>query len=640
MSVRDRPAAFRLEIQGLRGLAVLAVSLFHAGFGWAGGGYAGVDVFFVISGFLIFGIIRRDFQAGRFRLADFYARRVRRLYPAFAAIMLAAVPAAYLILPPALYLVFFKSFQNSLWQAANIYFYRHSGYFDPETIHTPLLHLWSVAVEWQFYLLFPPLCLALFRYGREKAAGILAALTALGLLASSQVFRDQPAAFYLFPFRAWELMFGACLVYAAPFRIPTRVAPFLFLLGLILVLGPVFAYGPLETVFPGPLAAPPCLGAGLLLLSHPACSPRIQGLLRANFLVFTGEISYSLYLLHWPVLVFYRIAVIQEGEPSPAAKLGLLAASYAAAAVLTLAWENRVRAMRARPAAVLAAGVLATGLLWATARIGYSRTKDAMGMRPLTEAPKGRSLGIEVTVDGEKRTAYLTVFGADKGKEGGPDFLLVGNSHAPPFVAALDQPAADLGLTGILVTGGAFMLGTDYPDDRLERVKLLQEAQREAIRTFQIREVMVIARWPEAVTGDQPRTRQASRPFASEPFMAGLKKMRDEFLALGVEKIWVNLPWPVQRLDLTLYNRSDDPNRYAIDAEDYFRRHGGAETALKTVFPSRFLDFPSVLLAKSPLPGRFPLCLGEEALYVDEDHPSPAGARLMTELFRPPLQDL
>jgi peptidoglycan/LPS O-acetylase OafA/YrhL len=552
--------------------------------------------------------------------------------------MLAAIPAAYLILPPALYLVFFKSYQNSLWQAANIYFYRHSGYFDPETVHTPLLHLWSVAVEWQFYLLFPPLCLIFSRYVRERAAGILTTLAAFGFFVSMYVFRDQPAAFYLFPFRAWELMFGACLVYIDISRIPPRIASFLFVLGFFLVLGSVFTYGPLEEFFPGPLAAPPCIGTGLLLLGYPNCSPRIGRFLQTSFLVFTGEISYSLYLVHWPVLVFYRIAAIHTGEPSAIARIGLLAASYAVAAILTLVWENRIRAMRVRPAAVIAAGILSTGLLWATARIGYAQTKDDLGMRPLSEAPKGRFLKLDITVDGERRTVHLTTFGSDKGSD--PDFLLVGNSHAPPFVDVLDRLATDLDLTGIMVSGGSFMLGSDYPGDRQERVRLLQESQREAIRTFRIRNVIVIARWPEAEIGNRPRTRQASRSFASDAFMTSLRKMKDEFLVLGMENIWVNLPWPVQKLDLTLYNRSDDPNRYAIDADEYLQRHGEAAETLKTVFSSRFLDFPAVLLANSPLPGRFPLRLGEEALYADDDHPSPAGARLMTELFRPLLRDI
>jgi hypothetical protein len=206
----------------------------------------------------------------------------------------------------------------------------------------------------------------------------------------------------------------------------------------------------------------------------------------------------------------------------------------------------------------------------------------------------------------------------------------------------MDDMAAELGLTGMMLSGGSFMLGVDYPKERAHRVKLFQEAQREAVRRYGIRDVIVIARWPEGGSDrKQFHAAQAGKPAILDGFAADLIRMRGEFIKLGVDNLWVNLPWPVQRLDMTLYNQSVDPNQYAISADDYIFRHGGAVETLIGVFaPDRLIDLPGAALASSPLPGRYPLRLGDDVLYTDDDHPSVAGAGLAKEILQRILFDM
>jgi peptidoglycan/LPS O-acetylase OafA/YrhL len=202
----------RADIDGLRAIAVVPVVLFHAGVSQVSGGFVGVDIFFVISGYLITSLILGEMAEGRFSLADFYERRIRRIFPAlFAVLAVCVVLAAILFLPREL-----KSFDRSLLATtvfvSHIYFYSGLGYFaaPPDTL--PLLHTWSLAIEEQFYIVFPLLLSLVITFGRRVWVGLIAVLFLLSLAASIWVSRVNPdAAFYLAPMRAWELMLGALL---------------------------------------------------------------------------------------------------------------------------------------------------------------------------------------------------------------------------------------------------------------------------------------------------------------------------------------------------------------------------------------------------------------------------------------------
>nr|WP_303831107.1 acyltransferase family protein [Asticcacaulis taihuensis] len=293
----------RADIQGLRGIAVLAVVLFHISHAALPGGFAGVDIFFVISGYLITQILLRDMEAGAFRLRDFYQRRVRRLFPALFAVLAFTLVAGLIILPPKLLSeLVYSQFFTTLF-LSNFAFARLADYFDASASLKPLLHTWSLGVEEQFYLVFPLLLLALRRFARRFLWGIIAGLAVVSLVAAQITIRPE-AAFYLPTTRAFELLIGALTVWAqGRFILGDKIKRLLSVLGIFLLVASLIFLNDLVP-FPGLWALPPCLGAALLLLTADGWGNK---LISAPPLVWTGDLSYSLYLWHWPLLVFARL---------------------------------------------------------------------------------------------------------------------------------------------------------------------------------------------------------------------------------------------------------------------------------------------------------------------------------------------
>ncbi|MEK7207003.1 MAG: acyltransferase, partial [Pseudomonadota bacterium] len=239
--------AYRAEIDGLRALAVIPVILFHAGFEWFKGGFVGVDVFFVISGYLITGIIIKQKEAGTFSLVDFYVRRARRILPALFFVMLVCVPIAWMWMAPFQLKRFAWSLASVSLFSSNFLFARTTGYFDPSVEEIPLLHTWSLGVEEQYYVIFPPLVIVLWRLGIKKLAWVTVLVALLSLAYSEWGWRNHPTVnFYFTPTRAWELLLGSLLAYAS-FGKPLheRVAPVVSDLasaaGLLLVVGAILA---------------------------------------------------------------------------------------------------------------------------------------------------------------------------------------------------------------------------------------------------------------------------------------------------------------------------------------------------------------------------------------------------------------
>ena len=293
----------RADIQGLRGIAVLAVVLFHVSRSALPGGFAGVDIFFVISGYLITQILLRDMEGDGFRLRDFYHRRVRRLFPALYVALAFTLVAGLIILPPKLLnQLVYTQFFTTLF-LSNFAFARLADYFDATASLKPLLHTWSLGVEEQFYLVFPLILLGLQKFARRFLWPILAGLAVVSLIAAQITTRPE-AAFYLPTTRAFELLIGALTLWAqGRFYLTARQKTMLSLLGVGLMIVSLMFLND-RVPFPGLYALPPCLGAALLLLTANGWGNK---LISAPPLVWTGDISYSLYLWHWPLLVFARL---------------------------------------------------------------------------------------------------------------------------------------------------------------------------------------------------------------------------------------------------------------------------------------------------------------------------------------------
>lgn len=294
---------YQAELDGLRALAVMAVLLCHLDFRWIQGGFVGVDVFFVLSGFLITRLIAGEIAAtGRFNFGNFYVRRIRRLYPALLTTVILTWIGAFLLLAPWQMRDFANSAIAALLSYANVQFYLEADYFDALAQTKPLLHTWSLSVEEQFYLLWPPLLLVFGRFLRGPAIVVAVALCGLLSLGIGLYWLgvNIEAAFYLLPSRVVELVIGALLVWLPPLR-NRWLINLATLVGLAAMIAAMLLYRE-STPFPGLAVLLPCAGAALFIIgaNSQAAAP-----FRLAPIVWLGRISYSLYLVHWPIIVLW-----------------------------------------------------------------------------------------------------------------------------------------------------------------------------------------------------------------------------------------------------------------------------------------------------------------------------------------------
>jgi peptidoglycan/LPS O-acetylase OafA/YrhL len=289
------------EIDGLRAVAVLAVLLYHVRVGPASGGFVGVDVFFVISGYLITGILLSDRGGGAQSLKRFYARRILRIAPALCVTLAFTALVFFALFPPVLSGELLASFVSAALSYSNLWFYFTVDYFGDNTTN-PVLHMWSLAVEEQFYFFFPLLLLLIRKSSSPKyMPAILAGLFGLSLLASGIIAAESQAKAFYFPWlRAWELLAGSLLAVCRPGQVATRFKAPLSNLGLAAIVVACFLYDD-KMVFPGYSALLPVLGA-VAVIAGVGSDSIANHVLRVKFMRWTGWISYSLYLVHWPII--------------------------------------------------------------------------------------------------------------------------------------------------------------------------------------------------------------------------------------------------------------------------------------------------------------------------------------------------
>jgi|TARA_B110000259_G_scaffold30537_1_gene33168 peptidoglycan/LPS O-acetylase OafA/YrhL len=305
---------YRAEIDGLRALAVLPVILFHAGFESFSGGFVGVDVFFVISGYLITTIIISEMAKGNFSIVNFYERRARRILPAMFFVIAVSLPFAWFWLGPSDLKDFGQSLVAVSTFSSNILFWRESGYFDTVAELKPLLHTWSLAVEEQYYVIFPIFLMLTWRLGVQWVVTLLAIIFLLSLsLAQWGAYNNPFAAFFLLPTRGWELLVGVFAAFYLKYNTHLKSQPlnqFLSLLGFSMIAYSIIVFNK-TTPFPGLHALIPTLGTGLLIL---CAVPKtfIHSLLSMKSIVGIGLISYSAYLWHQPLLAFARHRLLGE----------------------------------------------------------------------------------------------------------------------------------------------------------------------------------------------------------------------------------------------------------------------------------------------------------------------------------------
>ena len=448
----DPATGHRRDIDGLRAVAVLAVVVYHLARDRLPGGYLGVDIFFVISGYLITGIIWREASGDGFSIRRFYERRLRRIAPALLAMLLLVSVAASLILLPIDLIGFGRSLLATLVFVSNVYFWRDADYFSRAAAEKPLLHTWSLGIEEQFYILFPLLIMATGHFRRGWTPWVIAAV-AIGSLAANVVALRIGAglpAFYLLPTRAWELGTGSLLVFIPP---PERrgVAEVLAAVGAVLVALAIATRQPwLPAAAPAALAA--VVGSALLIVSGSRTRTFASRALGLRLAVFVGLISYSLYLWHWPLIVLVQYWLVRSLTPGEALLLlvPMLALATASWRYVEQPFRDRVlpvpRLIAFSAGGTLLAAGVAAGLIVSKglpARLSPAAARINAAAGTNYRCPIGDYLAF-----GASRGCRLVLPGGDPESA---DAVLLGNSHAQMYAPLVADILAAHAATGLLV---------------------------------------------------------------------------------------------------------------------------------------------------------------------------------------------
>jgi peptidoglycan/LPS O-acetylase OafA/YrhL len=440
----------RRDIQAMRGAAVLLVVLYHAGFGAPKAGFLGVDIFFVISGFLIGGNILKDLRAGRFRFVDFYWRRARRILPAASVVLLVTFVVSFALLASSELHAFQRQLLGALTFTANIALWRQSGYFDGASETKPLLHMWSLSIEEQFYLLVP---IALWITPSRLRLALLTSTLSLSLALCLAISTTRPSfGFYMLPTRAWELLIGAAA--AAWMRdnaFPGFQPAFGFVATVTLFILPFF---PLDVVHPRGDAMLICVASVFVIGSRPTILDRSA---LGEGLAWVGDISYSLYLVHWPLFAFLHVVYL--GDASWFTRASLIVVSFGAAMALHRFVEAPFRRLERPTLSRLAVASGATiALIMAAATAPFVGHRDEWAR--LGAPNKGLSESCDFDAD--------AVFVAKRecATSTAPSVLVWGDSfamHLTPGLVAIDK---GLGIVQATKSACGPILGSALVDER------------------------------------------------------------------------------------------------------------------------------------------------------------------------------
>jgi peptidoglycan/LPS O-acetylase OafA/YrhL len=660
---------YRREIDGLRALALLPVLFFHASFQTFRGGFVGVDVFFVISGYLITSIILVERSENTFALAGFYERRARRILPALFFVLLACLPFAWLWMMPSDMRDFSQSLAAVSLFSSNILFWRQSGYFNIATELKPLLHTWSLAVEEQYYLLFPIFLLILLRLGKRRTVGVLGLLLVVSLALAQWGSTIEPTAtFYLLPTRGWELLIGALIGYylythsgANPIaeRIGSTASLALSAIGVLLICYAVLLFDK-SVPFPGIYALAPTSGAAFVILF--ANERNFVGkLLGSRLLVGLGLISYSAYLWHQPLLALARHHSVVE--PSAALRLLLL---LVAIALAYLSWKFVEKPFRDRRrfsrAQIFAFSLIAMVLFLTIGLTGYLtggfpiRFEDRVNvLASLTDREKKLREDDRCNVN----NADFQLTNCVKGHVSkDPGFAIWGDSHAEALVDELSNAFASKELGFVQYTKNAcpaaLRVTTHESDGQDLNCDKYTTAVFQSLLARGINTVVLSSRWQwyfEGVGFDNgeggiDRDSIIARGIDDGPIVdersrkqSILSSYTRTVLSLLANKIKVVLIYPVPEngwnVPKTLAKRiifgETSTSPISTDYQRYIARNQEVIKALDSIGERQYLFRikPANDLCDTYAPGRCVAEWNNSPLYFDDNHVVNGGARLI-----------
>lgn len=623
---------FRYDINALRAIAVIAVVLFHFNPDFVPGGFAGVDVFFVISGFLMTGIVFRGLEANNFNLLHFYIARAKRIIPALLVLVLFSLTAGYFLLAsPNDYSLLAKHSLSSIGFFSNITYWLESGYFDANPRDKWLLHTWSLSVEWQFYIIYPVVLLVLSRFfSNDTLKKIILVGTFLGFTFSVYATSQWAnASYYLLPTRAWEMMFGG-VAYLFPVCLKNKQKQWVSLIGLGMVVISYFSISS-DTPWPGYIALVPVLGTYLMIISDNQDS----FLTRNKVFQSIGTWSYSIYLWHWPfVVVLYLYGVNNNIFIQGAMVFLSVFSGFLSYKVIEQSQQKKVHVLTFSSALIVSTFVSLTNV----APLKYKYVQgavDTMVRKPYECFDKQYSHNQETV------TCNLT--------NGHGKLLALGDSHMYSLLPVLEEISYDNGidLSYVGYSGCPPLIGV-YPikDDQITKdcyalnKKIMQHTKTNGVDT-----VFLSARWSYYIDGSYNDGRIqflslksasdiASRNDSIKAFEIGLEKTLSEFFSQGI-KVFVLLQVPMQhREPLKIYHEailsSVDIDKALRTSSVKTRKHNELQSLANSIIERVSSKFDNVTL----LDPTSTFCDSEfctvgdlnTSYYFDDDHVSILGA--------------
>lgn len=647
---------YRKEIDGLRAIAILPVVFFHAGFSYASGGYVGVDIFLVISGYLITSLILSDRLNNKFSLKNFYERRARRILPALFLIILLSIPFAFMLMIPSELTNFSWSVLATTFFSSNIFFWREAGYFASPSELKPLLHTWSLAVEEQFYVLFPLFLLLILRFKLKISVLTILILFFLSLgLAQIASSKFPTANFYLLPTRGWELLCGSILAFYF-FSNPNRKIfdnnlfnDFLSFLGFMLITYSIIFFDD-KTPFPSFWTLCPVIGTSLLIIF--ANKESFFGrLLSIKPLVFFGLISYSLYLFHQPIFAYARIYTFDSLNENYYYLLIALAIVIA-----YFSWrffENPFRNKDRISIKFLIFSILGMACFFVLTSSLVIKNNGFYERYDL-----GENIIETLTIDHNEdcfaiEYAHLSSkWGCDLGKINSNtdyDFVLFGDSHANTYAKKINEFALKNNKNGFFTgTNGCpplLNINSFDPVGGPFNCEKLNERVLNFIKKNKIKNIILVARWSYYTHGDYNQQdirflrnknfEKKELESTQKAFIQGLKKTIEAYEEIGVKVILIK-QYPQQRINpkdlfYRKFNGSKFPEliqKYSIEKEKNDELNSFANNAFSDISYENFstIDFSSSFCTS--------VCLmGDQngSYYFDDDHLSDYGMSLISD---------
>ncbi|MER9255079.1 acyltransferase [Mesorhizobium sp. M0598] len=640
---------YRPDISGLRAVAVVPVVLYHAGFSAISGGFIGVDIFFVISGFLITSDIIERIKNDTFSLVEFYHRRVRRIFPALFAMLGACFVIAWFVLPPGEFISFSKSAIAAALSGANVFFYRNTDYFTAAAGSLPLLHTWSLAVEEQFYLLWPLALMILMAWLRPWALIIVSALGVASIAAGQYWLPvDQPFVFYMLPTRAWELLLGGIIalpsVKAMAARLERRPAEIAALAGLALIVASLFIIDS-DTPFPGLSALGPCIGAALLIAAGIRHQTAVSRALSVSPAAFVGLISYSLYLWHWPLLVF--LGIYKNRNLFVSERVSIV---VAALLISTLSWRFVERPFRQKQEtaiwswAVPAASAMVIACCLSLLIIkGQGFPNRGPAMAPSVAAMMAERATFQASPCLMRRALIPAGSKCILGSEDtlSPTIVLWGDSHAAHLASSLDEAGKAIGVRVRQITKAGCAplpelqmlpsspMRADCPAFNSAALKAILDDPNVSV-------VILAARWNTYSRSDRSLlSRDGTWPspeVSRANFSSSIRSTADRLGARGIKTAVVG-PAPEPPTDVLVcliranFMGTADAPCSTMPAEP----HWNDNKFLSDLLPRSVQFIPIVPALCGPSDCR--LKAGDEILYQDKTHLSKAGGHLLAAIF-------